>query len=118
MNFGTVPVGGEKYRERGNERRARARARRDGEGKRAPGWPVGCEPELIHIPLHCFLRYNCGLLVVIHGTNSISCPARRLETEAASLPILSRSARNLHSPHVTISIEEKGGEGNGNISKI
>lgn len=68
---------------------------------------MGCEPELIHIPLHCFLRYNCGLLVVIHGTNSISCPARRLETEAASLSMLSRFVRNLRSPHVTMSIEKE-----------
>lgn len=77
-------------------RDARVHAR--GETEREKGlWDglVGCEPELIHIPLHCFLRYNCGLLVVIHGTNSISCPARSLEIEAASLAMLSRSVRNL-----------------------
>lgn len=87
-------------------RDARVHARGETErGRWVLGWSVGCEPELIHIPLHCFLRYNCGLLVVIHGTNSISCPARSLE--AASLPMLSRSARNLHLPYVTMSINEK-----------
>jgi len=89
LNFGTVPVGGEKKRSARarstEETRDAAYTREDRrrEGARAPGWPVGCEPELIHIPLHCFLRYNCGLLVVIHGANSISCPARGTEMEAA-----------------------------------
>lgn len=86
LNFGTVPVGEETRSAQEETREAVCtRENRQREGARAPGWPVGCEPELIHILLHCFLRYNCGLLVVIHGANSISCPARGTEIEVAPM---------------------------------